>query len=46
MPQLLRVGTEAPDFSLPSTEGHIRLSSFRNKSNVVLVFYIRNNTPG
>jgi hypothetical protein len=35
----VRVGTEAPDFALPDLGGKIvRLSSYRNKSNVVLIF--------
>ena len=36
----IAVGTEAPDFDLPSsTGGTVRLSSFRGERNVVLVFY-------
>lgn len=36
----LAVGTEAPDFSLEDQDGNaIRLSAFRGRSNVVLVFY-------
>ena len=35
----VRVGTEAPDFALPDLGGKIvRLSSYREKSNVVLMF--------
>lgn len=35
----LSVGTEAPDFVLPSLDGgFVRLSRFRGKSNVVLIF--------
>jgi len=35
----LSVGTEAPDFVLPSLDGgFVRLSKFRGKSNVVLIF--------
>jgi glutathione peroxidase-family protein len=35
----VRVGTEAPDFALPDLGGNtVRLSSYRNKSNVVLMF--------
>lgn len=34
------VGTEAPDFTLESSDGRtVTLSSFRNRKNVVLVFY-------
>ena len=42
----LTVGMEAPDFSLPSTEGRpISLSEFRGKL-VVLYFYPKDDTPG
>jgi glutathione peroxidase-family protein len=35
----VRVGTKAPDFALPDLGGNtVRLSSYRNKSNVVLMF--------
>jgi hypothetical protein len=35
----LYVGTESPDFELPSLDGNlVRLSKFRGKSNVVLIF--------
>jgi hypothetical protein len=35
----VRVGTEAPDFALPDLSGKtVRLSSYRNNSNVVLMF--------
>ena len=38
--ELIEPGDEAPDFELPGTDGEkIRLSSFRGKQNVVLVFY-------
>jgi len=34
-----KIGTHAPDFRLPTTNGHeIALSDFRQKSNVVLFF--------
>jgi cytochrome oxidase Cu insertion factor (SCO1/SenC/PrrC family) len=34
------VGSEAPDFTLESSDGRtVTLSSFRNRKNVVLVFY-------
>ncbi len=43
---LLKVGTIAPDFTLVSEKGDtIKLSSFRNTKNVVLVFYPGDNTP-
>jgi peroxiredoxin Q/BCP len=44
---LLKPGTDAPDFTLTTEEGDtIRLSSFRGKSSVVLIFYPGDNTPG
>ena len=41
----LHVGEEAPDFTLPSTQGAITLSSYRGKKNVVLAFYPAAFTP-
>ena len=36
----LKVGDEAPDFTLPSTAGQpVKLSDFRGKKNVVLAFF-------
>ena len=36
----LKVGEEAPDFTLPSTQGgRVKLSDFRGKNTVVLAFY-------
>jgi peroxiredoxin len=36
---VLRVGDEAPDFELPSTDGRrVRLSAFRSFKHIVLVF--------
>lgn len=43
----LKVGNVAPDFALPDQRGNlIRLSDFRGKRAVVLVFYVRAGTPG
>ncbi len=43
----LSAGDEAPLFVLPSTEGgEVDLKSFRDKKNVVLYFYPKDNTPG
>jgi len=36
----LKVGDEAPDFTLPATTGkQIKLSDYRGKANVVLAFF-------
>ena len=36
----LKVGDEAPDFTLPATTGQpVKLSDLRGKSNVVLAFF-------
>lgn len=43
----IREGENAPDFSLPSTEGKkTNLSDYRKKKNVVLYFYPKDDTPG
>jgi len=43
---LLAVGSEAPDFSLPTEKGDtVTLSSFRGTNAVVLVFYPGDETP-
>ncbi len=43
----LALGTEAPGFTLDGTTGEqVSLSSFRGMSNVLLVFYCKNDTPG
>ncbi len=42
----LRVGDPAPDFALPSATGEmVSLSDFRGKSEVVLFFYPKDNSP-
>ncbi|MBM3204409.1 peroxiredoxin [Candidatus Uhrbacteria bacterium] len=43
----LRVGLKAPDFTLKDSSGKlVRLSEFRGKSPVLLVFYPGDMTPG
>jgi len=43
----LQAGDAAPDFSLPSADGKtVALSDFRGRSEVVLFFYPKDNTPG
>ncbi len=45
--QAVGVGDLAPDFTLPSSTGEmVSLSDFREKSEVVLFFYPKDNTPG
>ncbi|MGI0053601.1 MAG: peroxiredoxin family protein [Thermoplasmata archaeon] len=40
------IGTEAPDFELPDQAGRpVRLSAYRGRSEVLLVFYPRDETP-
>jgi peroxiredoxin Q/BCP len=41
----LREGAAAPDFTLPTDDGSITLSSLRGK-NVVVYFYPKDDTPG
>lgn len=43
---LLREGDTAPDFTLPTDEGSVTLSNFTGKSNVVIYFYPKDDTPG
>jgi thioredoxin-dependent peroxiredoxin len=46
MPDLLPVGTPAPDFTLPETAGDTTtLSALAGRKHVVLVFYVGDNTP-
>lgn len=43
---MLKVGTDAPDFSLKSQNGStVSLSEFKGKSSVVLIFYPGDQTP-
>jgi thioredoxin-dependent peroxiredoxin len=42
----LREGNLAPDFALPATSGEtVSLSDFRARSEVVLFFYPKDNSP-
>lgn len=44
---MLKPGDKAPDFELPDADMEIvRLSDYSPASNVVLYFYVRDNTPG
>lgn len=44
---MLTEGQKAPDFTLPATGGKtIGLSDFKGKTNVVLYFYPKDDTPG
>lgn len=46
-PTELKLGDAAPDFVLPDQDGKdVKLSSFRGKQKVVLVFYPGDMTPG
>ncbi len=43
----LKVGDEAPNFTLPSTTGkQVTLSDYRGKKNVVLAFFVAAFTGG
>jgi peroxiredoxin len=43
----LKVGDEAPDFTLPDTDNKpVKLSDFRGKKNVVLAFFVAAFTGG
>lgn len=44
---MLKPGDAAPDFELPDADMEIvRLADYRNERNVVLYFYVRDDTPG
>ena len=46
VPDLLPVGTQAPDFTLPASDGQLlTLSALRGRKHVVLIFYVGDNTP-
>jgi peroxiredoxin Q/BCP len=46
MADLLCLGSQAPDFSLPSSDGQtFTLSALTGRKHVVLVFYVGDNTP-
>jgi peroxiredoxin Q/BCP len=47
MEKLIRVGDPAPDFALEAPDGRtVRLSDYRDKKNVVLFFYPKDDTRG
>ena len=39
------IGEQAPDFTLPSTEGAVNLRDLTERSKVVLAFYYEDATP-
>lgn len=44
---VLKPGDKAPNFELPDADMEIvRLADYKNKKNVVLYFYVRDDTPG
>ena len=46
VPDLLPVATQAPDFTLPASDGQpLTLSALRGRKHVVLIFYVGDNTP-
>jgi thioredoxin-dependent peroxiredoxin len=43
----LKTGDKAPDFSIPDADMNlIRRSQFKGNNNLVLYFYVRDDTPG
>ena len=47
MPTHLSPGDRAPAFSAPTADGStVALKDFKGKKNVVLFFYVKDNTPG
>jgi peroxiredoxin Q/BCP len=46
MRDLLPVGSQAPEFSLPATDGQpFTLGELAGRKHVALVFYVGDNTP-
>jgi peroxiredoxin Q/BCP len=45
MARIPEVGSRAPDFEMPSTQGQVRLSDLTATKKVVLTFYHEDNTP-
>jgi peroxiredoxin Q/BCP len=44
---MLKPGDKAPDFSLPDADmSFVDLKQYKGKKNVVLYFYVRDDTPG
>lgn len=44
---MLKPGDRAPEFSLPDADmNFVELKDFKGKKNVVLYFYVRDDTPG
>ena len=44
---MLNEGQKAPDINLPSSDGkEFNLKDYKNKKNVVLYFYPKDDTPG
>jgi peroxiredoxin len=44
---MLQPGDQAPDFSLPDADmQRVNLDQYKDKSNLVLYFYPKDNTPG
>lgn len=41
----LEAGDRAPDFSLPSTQGALRLSELTTRKKVLVAFYVEDGTP-
>ena len=43
----LAIGDQAPDFRLPSSQGgELGLNDFLGRTNLLLIFYIKDDTPG